>query len=308
MNDPYTTLGVGHDASQGEVRRAYRKLAKKHHPDLNPSNSKAEERFKALSAANEILSDPDKRAAFDRGDIDAAGQASAPQPSYRDYAEGDAGRRYGPAGPQSSGWHPQDLGDMFGSIFGNKRQAGAGMKVDGNDERYALTTEFLDVVSGANRRLTLPDGRVLDVKIPPGTLDGQVLRLRSRGSPGWNGGARGDALIEVTIGSHPTYSRNGNDIRLTLPVTLTEAVLGGPVEVPTPAGTVRMQIPANSDSGTELRLRGRGVPAHGGQPAGDLYATLRVVLGKPDAALSEFLKGWRPEHPADPRRAMEASL
>jgi len=161
-------------------------------------------------------------------------------------------------------------------------------------------------VTGATRRLTLPDGRTLDVKLPPGTLDGQVLRLRGQGGGGWNGGSSGDALVEITIAPHRFFTRDGNDIRLDLPVTLTEAILGGPVEVPTPSGPVRMHIPAGSDTGTRLRLRRRGVPAHAGQDAGDLYAALRVVVGKPDAALEAFLKDWKPEDPVSPRQAMEA--
>ena len=306
MDDPYTTLGVKRDASQDDIRRAYRKLAKKHHPDLNPGNVKAEDRFKTISAANELLSNAEKRAQYDRGEIDAAGQERPPKPSYRDYAQGEPGRRYSPAGAQAGGWNAQDLGDMFGSIFGSDSQAGGDSQVRGQDERYSFTTDFLDAVTGATRRLTLPDGRTLDVKLPPGTLDGQVLRLRGQGGGGWNGGSSGDALVEITIAPHRFFTRDGNDIRLDLPVTLTEAILGGPVEVPTPSGPVRMHIPAGSDTGTRLRLRRRGVPAHAGQDAGDLYAALRVVVGKPDAALEAFLKDWKPEDPVSPRQAMEA--
>ncbi len=305
MEDPYKTLGVPHDASPDDIRRAYRNLAKRHHPDLNPGNAKAEERFKTVSAANALLSDPVKRGQFDRGEIDATGQARPPQPSYRDYAEGEPGRRYGP-GPQRGGWTADDLNDLFGAMLDEDRRAGGKARRRGADEHYALTTDFLDAVNGATRRLTLPDGRTLDVKIPPGTTDGQTLRLRGQGRKGANGGADGDALIEIHVTPHRCFRRDGQDIRLDLPVTLPEAVLGGPVEVPTPGGPVRMRIPPHSDSGTELRLRGRGVPAHGGAAAGDLYATLRVVVGTPDAALEEFLRTWKPEHAADPRRAMEA--
>jgi DnaJ-class molecular chaperone len=177
----------------------------------------------------------------------------------------------------------------------------------GRDEHFTLTTAFLDAVNGATQRLTLPDGRTLDVKIPSGTDDGHVLRLRGQGGPGRNGGPAGDAFIEIHIAPHRFFTRDGQDIRLSLPVTLAEAVLGGPVEVPTPGGPVRMRIPPHSDSGTILRLRGRGVPAHGKLPAGDLHATLHVVLGPPDAALEAFLRSWVPEHPHDPRAAMEAA-
>jgi DnaJ-class molecular chaperone len=305
LDDPYKTLGVARDASQDDIRRAYRKLAKQHHPDLNPGNAKAEAQFKEVSAANELLSDPDKRARFDRGEIDAEGQEQAPRQTYRDYADSEPGRRYGHAGPASGGWSQEDLSDLFGGMFNQGRRDGAGSPIRGEDEHYTLTTPFLDAVLGATQRLTLPDGRTLDVKIPPGTTDGQVLRLRSQGGAGWNSGPAGDALIEIRVAPHAYFTRDGQDIRLDLPVSLQEAVLGGPVEVRTPAGPVRMRIPPHADSGTELRLRGRGVPAHGGMPAGDLYATLRVVVGKPDAALEEFLRNWKPEQPANPRQAME---
>jgi len=306
LEDPYTTLGVPRDASADDIRRAYRKLAKQHHPDLNPGNAAAEERFKGVSAANELLSDPDKRARFDRGEIDAAGQERAPEPSYRHYADAGSGRRYAGAGPEAGDWSAEDLGDIFGTIFEQERRAGAAAPRRGRDAHYTLTTDFLDAVNGATRRLTLPDGGTLYVKIPPGSREGQMLRLRGKGSPGRNGGPDGDALIEIHVTPHRFFERDGQDIRMELPVGLAEAVLGGPVEVPTPGGPVRMRVPPHSDTGTELRLRGRGVPAHGGEAAGDLYARLRVVLGTPDAALEAFLRSWKPESPADPRRGMEA--
>lgn len=305
--DPYKTLGVSRDASQDDIRRAYHKAAKKHHPDLNPGNTKAEERFKAASAANALLSDVEKRGRFDRGEIDAAGTEQARQPSYRDYAESEAGRRYGQAGPQPGGWSAEDLGSIFGSMFNGGGRPGGKSTMRGSDERYSFTTDFLDAVNGATRRLTLPDGRTLDVRIPAGTSDGQVLRLRGQGSAAGKGGVDGDALVEIHVRPHRHFKREGQNIRLELPVSLSEAVLGGSIEVPTPGGSVRMQIPAGSDTGTRLRLRGRGVPMHGDHPAGDLYATLRVVLGKPDAALEAFLREWKPEHPNDPRRDMETS-
>ena len=307
MDDPYKTLGVSPDASQEDIRSAYRALAKQHHPDLNPGNPKAEERFKTVSAANELLSDPEKRGRFDRGEIDASGHEAPPRPSYRDYAESEHGRRYGRDGPQPGGWSADDLGAMFGAMFKDGHGAGGDIPLRGRDERYTLATAFLDAVNGATRRLTLPDGRTLDVAIPPGTADGQILRLRRQGGRGLNGGADGDALIEIQVAAHRYFSRDGQDIRLELPVSLSEAVLGGLVEVPTPGGPVRMRIPPRSDSGTMLRLRGRGAPAHGDRTAGDLYATLRVALGTPDAALEDFLRTWKPDPAADPRHGMEAS-
>jgi DnaJ-class molecular chaperone len=306
-DDPYTTLGVARDASADDIRTAYRKLAKQHHPDLNPGNKAAEERFKAVSAANELLSDPDKRAKFDRGEIDASGQERPEQRGYRSYAEGAQGDRYGYAGgAQRETWQADDLDDIFGDLFG-ARQAGGTAPRRGRDGHYMLTIDFLDAVNGAAKRLTLPDGRTLDVKVPVGVEEGQTLRLRGQGGAGRNGGPAGDAMITIQVEAHAFFRRDGQDIRLDLPVTVTEAVLGGPVTIPTPGGRLKMTIPAHSDTGRELRLRGRGVPAHGGQAAGDLYVTLRVVIGPTDAALEDFLRDWKPAHDFDPRRDMEGA-
>lgn len=310
-DDPYQVLGVARDATEEQIRRAYRRLAKQYHPDLNPGDKAAEERFKAVSGANEILSDPERRARYDRGEIDASGQERpppGPPPGWRGFAEGAEGARYAHAGG-TDGVFTEGLDDLFGQFFRARGadNARAEMRVRGRDELYALEVAFLDAVRGATRRLTLPDGRTLDVRIPPGSEDGQTLRLRGQGGPGLNGGPAGDALIEIHVAPHPQFRREGNDIRLDLPVTLKEAVLGGKVPVPTPGGTVNLTIPAGSDTGRQLRLRERGVPAHAGQPAGDLYVTLRVQVGAPDPALEAFLRGWTPEHPADPRRELESA-
>ena len=313
-DDPYQVLGVARDATAEQVRRAYRRLAKQYHPDLNPGDKAAEERFKAVSGANEILSDPERRARFDRGEIDASGQErpppqgahSGPPPGWRGFAEGREGTRYAHAGAGAASFDEEDLGDLFGQMFGARRE-GADVRMRGRDELYALEVAFLDAVQGATRRLTLPDGRTLDVRIPAGSEDGQTLRLRSQGGPGRNGGPAGDALIEIHVAPHPYFRREGNDIHLDLPVTLKEAVLGGKVPVPTPGGTVNLTVPPGSDTGRQLRLRGRGVPAHGGQPAGNLYVTLRVQVGVSDPALEAFLRDWTPEHGADPRREMEGA-
>ena len=155
--------------------------------------------------------------------------------------------------------------------------------------------------------LTLPDGRTLDVRIPPGIEDGQILRLKGQGGPGLNGGPAGDALIEIHTEAHPLFTREGNDIHVALPITLQEAVLGGRITVPTPAGPVHMTVPKRSDTGTRLRLRGRGIPAHGSRPAGDVYVTLRVTLAGADEALEAFLRDWKPAEPANPRSTMEGA-
>ena len=298
-NDPYTTLGVDRTASADDIRKAFRKIAKKNHPDLNPGDTAAEERFKAANSANELLSDPEKRARFDRGEIDAAGQERAPERQYyRDYAQSAAGARYGGG--------PEDLNDIFSEMFANGGRAGGGTRPRrGGDNQYRLVVPFLDALNGATQRLTLPSGGTLDVRIPPGIEDGQVLRLRGKGDLGRNGGPDGDALIEVVVEPHPLYTRQGNDVELELPVTLAEAVLGGKVPVPTPRGEVTLTIQAGSEAGKRMRLRGRGVAEHGGKPAGDLYVTLRLVAGPADPALEDALKEWAERHrDFDPREAL----
>ena len=309
-DDPYSTLGVARDATAEQVRAAYRKLAKKHHPDLNPGDKGAEARFKSINAANDLLSDPDKRARFDRGEIDAAGDPTAPEPPrYRSYADAAGGARYRNAGPENA----EAFNDIFGEFFRRAGAAGGGaagaeqVRMRGQDAQYALAVEFLDTVNGATRTLTLPDGKTLDVKIPPGIEDGQVLRLRGQGGPGFNGGPAGDALIEVRSYPHPFFTRDGDDIHVELPVTLKEAVGGGRITVPTPTGSVAMTVPKRSDTGARLRLRGRGIPAHAGRPAGDQYVTLRVTLADADDALADFLEGWTPAKPVVPRSGMEGA-
>ena len=286
--DPYATLGLARDATADQVRAAYRKLAKQHHPDLNPGNATAEARFKAVNAANDLLSDPEKRARFDRGEIDGAGDPVAPEPPrYHRYADAAAGGRYR-AGPDAD----DPYGDIFSDLF--RRGGGEGMRLRGADAHYALAVDFLDTVTGATRTLTLPDGKTLEVRIPPGIEEGQSLRLKGQGGAGLNGGAAGDALIEVQVRPHPLFTRVGDNIEVTLPVGLKVAVLGGRITVPTPAGEVSMAVPPRSDTGTRLRLRGRGVAAHAGRPAGDLYVTLQVTLAGTDAALEAFLRDWTP--------------
>jgi DnaJ-class molecular chaperone len=308
--DLYATLGVARDASADDIRKAYRALAKKHHPDLNPGNKDSEDRFKAIAAANDILSDPDKRGRYDRGEIDATGAEAAPEhPAYRRYADGAQGQRYRqPAGDAMS---EDDLGDIFENLFGQGgqggRRAGNGPR-RGQDQHYTLTIDFLDTVTGATKRLALPDGKGLDVRIPPGIEEGQTMRLKGQGGPGRNGAPAGDALIDVQIVPHRFFRREGRDIHVELPVTLSEAVLGAKITVPTPSGVVAMTVPKHADTGTVLRLRGRGIAAHGGQPAGDELVTLKLVLGKADEALENFLRDWPGGQGFDPRRNMtEAS-
>ncbi|HYZ62068.1 MAG TPA: J domain-containing protein [Acetobacteraceae bacterium] len=302
--DPYETLGVSRTASQDEIRNAFRKVAKKNHPDLNPGDKAAEERFKAANQANEILSDPERRAKFDRGEIDASGQERPERAFYRDYAGSDAGARYYTSG--GAQFDPEDLGDIFGDFFAARGGGGGGTRPRrGADRRYRLEVPFLAAVNGATERLSLPSGETLDVRIPPGVEDGQVLRLRGKGDPGRNGGPDGDALIEILIEPHPFFRRMGADLELDLPVTMAEAVLGAKVPVPTPRGEVTLTIPVHSDTGTRLRLRGRGVAEHGGRKAGDLYVTLRLVAGPTDPPLEQALREWAGRHKDwDPREGL----
>lgn len=295
--DPYVVLGVARDATPEDIKAAYRKLARAHHPDLNPGKPAAEARFKQVSAAHEILSDPEKRARFDRGEIDGAGQEQAPAGGYRRQAEEAAGARYGPTPPEGM------FEDVLAEMFGRQRPD---QPAPGRDEAYRLAVPLAAAVLSATEELTLPDGRVLRVRIPPGVETGQVLRLRGQGGAGRRGGPAGDALIEIDVAPHPLFRREGADLRLDLPVTLREAVLGGPVEVPTLSGRLRVTLPAGCDTGRQIRLRGKGVAAHGTQPAGDLLLTLRVMVGPPDAALVAFLRDWTPDHVDNPRAEMEA--
>ena len=288
--DPYTMLGLTRSASADDIRAAYRKLAKQYHPDLNPGDKASEARFKAVSGAHDLLSDPEKRARFDRGEIDGAGDPVHERPMPRGGAAGGFGRGV-----------PPDVSAMFSDLFARQTREYTSQQARGRDLAYALSVSFVDAVTGAQQRMTLPDGRSLDVRIPAGVEDRQTLRLRGQGGEGHGGGAAGDALIEIRIRPHRLFRREGDDILLDLPITLKEAVLGGRITVPTPTGPVTMTVPKRSDTGTVLRLRGRGVPAHDGRPAGDEKVTLKVVIADADAALETFLRGWSPEKPVDPR-------
>ena len=296
--DPYETLGVSKEASQAEIQKAYRRRAKKLHPDLNPGNKGAEEQFKDLSAAYDLLSDPEKRARFDRGEIDSSGAERPRQRYYHHFAEDGTGHPYA----TDSGFADFGAGDILSEIFG---RSSSGVRRKGADNHYRLELDFLDAINGAKRSLTLPDGSVLEVRIPPGTRAGQILRLRGKGRPGIDGGLAGDALIEVEVRPHSVFSRDGDAIRLELTISLRQAVLGGKVKVPTPSGPVTMTIPKWSNTGTVLRLKGKGVAGSDGS-RGDEYITLKVVLPeKPDPALEDFVAQWQPDSDGS-RQNMEA--
>ena len=297
MTDPYTVLGVRRDDKPETIRKAFLKLAKRHHPDMNPGKTDAAEKFKALNTANDILSDPDRRARYDRGELDDAGNEKAPQqrPYPRDGQESPFGQRGGFGG--GHGMSAEEIEALLGAFGGR----GGGPR-RGEDQSFHLTVDFLDACNGAVRRLSLPGGKSLDVTIPAGMTDGQMPRLKGQGHPGQRGGPAGDALVEVSVASHPWFTRDGNDILLDLPVTLQEAVLGASVTVPTIKGSVRLTIPPHSANGAKLRLGKRGIAG------GSQIVTLKLVLpAGPDAALDEFLQAWQPAAPVNPRAAMEAA-
>lgn len=298
--DPYEVLGVKSDASESGLQKAFRKMAKKYHPDLHPGDKKSEDRFKEVNAAYDIVGDAAKRARFDRGEIDGNGTEIRRNPFGGGGRPGGGGFQGGGA---AGGFGFEDLSDLFGGAFrGRGGPFGQGVPSQGEDMRFTLEVDFIDAMSGDKKRVTLPGGKSLDVAIPPGISDGQTIRLKGQGGPG-AGGAAGDALIEVKVRPHAQFRREGRDIHYELPVSLGEAVLGGKVEVPTVHGAVTVTIPPNANSGTRMRLKGKGVPATKREPAGDQYVTLKVTLPKePDAELQQFVKAWSEKNPYDPRK------
>lgn len=286
MKDPYELLDVPRNASQETIKAAYRKLARTLHPDVNPNDKAAEARFKEITAAYDLLTDAERKGRYDRGETDADGNV-----------------RRGTRTRRTKEGFGADFEDILSDLMRRRDKArqkfgGAGRK--GADTFFSITVDFVEAAAGTTRRVSLSGGKVLDVRIPAGTADGQTLRLKGQGQPGAGGGEAGDALVEVTVEPHPLFARRERDVLLEVPVTLQEAVLGARITIPTIAGRVAVTVPANSNTGTVLRLKGKGIPDAAG--AGDQLITLKVVLpDKPDPDLEQFLRKWAAKNDYDPR-------
>ncbi|HMN73116.1 MAG TPA: DnaJ C-terminal domain-containing protein [Rhodoblastus sp.] len=318
MRNPYDVLGVAKTAGADEVKKAFRKLAKKYHPDQNKNDPKAQEKFAEINSAYEILGEADKRAQFDRGEIGADGKPRG----FEGFGAGGPGgfRQQGPGGetyefhfggganPFGGGAGGFDASDLFSGIFGGGgrgRGGGrAGPAPKGEDFAASALVPLAEVARAGKVNVVMPNGRTLEVRIPKGVEDGQQIRLRGQGQPSAYGGEPGDAIITLRFAPHPLFKVEGRDLRLNLPITLYEAALGGKVDAPTLDGKVELTIPAGSSSGRRLRLRGKGLESATGT-RGDLYVTLQIALPeKSDADLDALMRRWREEKPYDPRKAL----
>lgn len=322
MRDLYEILGVGRGAEAAEIKRAYRQLAKKNHPDLNKDDPAAEKRFKEATSAFEILGNAEKRRQYDAGEIDAEGKPRIdPSQFYKQYANRGPKREY-TSWNADQGFDPFaearagtgagaegiDLDELLSGLFGRgqqgARRGGGGFSgfsghhptPPAQDVYYRLDIDFLEAAKGARKRVTMPDGQSLDVNIPAGVEDGQKLRLKGKGRPSHGGGAVGDAYVSLSVAPHPFFRRDGRDLSLTLPISLDEAVLGAKVDVPTLSGKVSLNIPKGADSGQKMRLKGKGIaPARG--TAGDLYVELKIMTPPEiDPQLAEAIENWSKSH------------
>ncbi len=317
MRDPYEVLGVAKTASAGEIKKAYRQLAKKNHPDHNRNDPKSASRLAEINAAYEIIGDEDKKGKFDRGEIGPDGKPRFS--GFEGFGAGGApggfsGFNRGQAGPGGAHYEFNfggdagragfDPSDLFSELFGGGARRGRAQQPRRGDDVVATATVQLETAAlGGSARVLLPSGRALDVKIPAGVEDGRQIRLRGQGQPGPVGAEAGDAIVTVKIAPHPYFKIDGRDLRLDLPVTLYEAALGGKIAAPTLAGKVELSVPAGSNGGRTLRLRGKGLPAADGKAAGDLYVTLKLVAPEPqDAEYETLMRKLRDERPYDPRK------
>jgi DnaJ-class molecular chaperone len=334
MRDPYEVLGVGRSATEAEIKRAYRRLAKEHHPDRHPGDPKAQAKFAEVNAANEILGDKEKRGQFDRGEIDAEGKprfqgfegfgggrpgaggggfenidpsvfedilsglgrgrGGGGSRSYR-FTSGPGGRRFETGG---------DADDVFSTIFGSGagRARSAPPPSRGVDVKADVAATLEDVVAGKKQKVSLPTGKTVALNLPKGVVDGQVIRLQGQGQPSLSGGPPGDALVTVRFVPHPLFKPEGADLRLELPVSLDEAVLGAKIAVPTLSGKVQVTVPPHSSSGRTLRLKGKGLPRASGH--GDLLVSPRIVLPEgADGELDALMRRWRNDNRPSPRGA-----
>jgi DnaJ-class molecular chaperone len=310
MRDPYQILGVKKTATAEEIKAAYRALAKKLHPDLNPGKKEIEQKFKEVTAAYDLLSDATTRGKFDRGEMDAMGNdrgfGGRRPPGGDPFAAHNFGGGFqGPRGGQQDPFsHFSD--DLFADLFGGGRKRGTDHPRDnaqnkGADVTYALTVGFVDACMGIEQKVTLSSGKTVKVLIPAGTEDGAKLRLRDQGQAG-NGSGSGDAIIAISVAAHPYFSRKNRDIYLETPIGIHEAILGAQITVPTLDGSVAVKVPPHSNSGTLLRLKRRGIPASGGSHAGDFFVRLKVILPEaPQPTLHDFIEKWSKKHAYDPR-------
>ncbi len=308
--DPYEVLGVSKKASAAEIKRAFRSAAKKFHPDAHGNDPKKAKRFQEISAANEVIGDKEKRAQYDRGEIDGAGQPRGFDPRAQGFGGFQSGGHEGfPGGfdfrsTKSGSFRAEDIfSDILGGLGGaaGRGRRGRPQPAKGEDVRLAATITLEEAVDGGTRRLKIGGGKQLEVRIPAAVRDGQQIRLRGKGKEGRNGGPAGDVLITIKLAPHPYFTREGQDLRLDLPISIKEAVAGGIVEVPTLSGPVSLTIPPRSNSGQVLRLKGKGLPQGGEKAPGDLLARLSVTLpDQPDAKLEDFVRNWDSTH--NPRK------